>query len=79
MPSDRFGDGVNRDPENDPFACSLCGCYLGERDRVAGENCCGDCRRESNAPGDGESRDGAGHVRPVPPGVPSRPDGDADE
>lgn len=27
-------------------------------------------------PGDGESRDGAGHIRPVPPGVPPRPEED---
>jgi hypothetical protein len=32
-----------------------------------------------NSLDDGGSWDGAGHVRPVPPRVHSRPDGDADE
>lgn len=30
-------------------------------------------------PRDGESRDGAGHIRPVPPGVPNAPESDAVE
>lgn len=28
------------------------------------------------SPRDGESWDGTGHIRPVPPGVPPRPEGD---
>jgi hypothetical protein len=37
------------DPENDPFACSLCGGYLNESQRVAGHDYCRDCRREGGA------------------------------
>ena len=65
--------GVNN-PEDDPFACSLCGCYLSETDRIDGSDFCPDCRRASNQPRDGESWDGAGHVRPVPAGVPMTPE-----
>jgi hypothetical protein len=34
------------DPEDDPFACSLCGTYLPGLDRVRGEDYCGSCRSE---------------------------------
>ena len=27
------------DPEDDPFACSICGCYIGELKRIKGEPC----------------------------------------
>ncbi len=37
---------AQRDPENDPFACSLCGCYLGEAARVSGEDYCESCRHD---------------------------------
>lgn len=33
-------------PEDDPFACSLCGLYLSELQRVSGHDYCRDCRRE---------------------------------
>lgn len=35
-----------RDPENDPFACSLCGEFLGETKRVRGDDYCDACKRE---------------------------------
>jgi len=33
---------------------------------------------DGETPGDGESKDGAGGVRPVPPHVPNTPDGDGE-
>lgn len=34
------------DPEDDPFACSLCGVYLGTVDRIEGHDYCEGCRRQ---------------------------------
>lgn len=34
------------DPEDDPFACSICGCYLSELQRVRGDDHCESCKRE---------------------------------
>lgn len=34
------------DPEDDPFACSICGAPLGELKRVEGEEHCDGCQRE---------------------------------
>lgn len=34
------------DPEDDPFACSLCGCALGSVKRLAGEEYCDPCQRD---------------------------------
>jgi len=31
------------DPEDDPFACGGCGCYLGERKRIKEEGFCDAC------------------------------------
>lgn len=33
-------------PEEDPFACSLCGCALGTAKRISGEEYCDACQRE---------------------------------
>lgn len=45
--SESPSSGVARpDPEDDPFACSLCGHYLGESRRVQGEDYCESCERE---------------------------------
>lgn len=45
--SDTPTDGVEqRDPEDNPFDCSLCGCYLGSGKRLAGEEYCDACARE---------------------------------
>jgi hypothetical protein len=40
------GRATPRDPENDPFACSICGQPLGELKRVEGEEYCDACLRE---------------------------------
>lgn len=37
------------DPEDDPFACSLCGCAIGEIKRIKGEEYCDTCAREIGA------------------------------
>lgn len=42
-------DMEQRDPEDDPFACSLCGCYLGELKRVKGDDYCDACARDIGA------------------------------
>lgn len=34
------------DPEDDPFACSLCGGYMSSRERLSESDCCDSCRRE---------------------------------
>lgn len=38
--------GTDRDPEDDPFACSICGEPLGEVKRVEGDDYCDACQRE---------------------------------
>lgn len=40
------GRATPRDPEDDPFACSLCGQPLGELKRVEGEDYCDACLNE---------------------------------
>jgi len=47
-----FGDGGSNsesqpDPDDDPFACSLCGCYLGELTRVQGNDYCDACQHDT--------------------------------
>jgi hypothetical protein len=76
MSRDQSTEGTDRDPERNPFACSWCGCFLSETERLGGREYCTDCHREPNRPRDGESRDGAGHIRPVPPHVPPTPEVD---
>lgn len=34
-------------PEDDSFACSLCGCYLGERKRLQGDEYCDACQHDT--------------------------------
>lgn len=43
------GHADRPDPEDDPFACSRCGCFLGSLDRARGEDYCPDCRSENAA------------------------------
>lgn len=33
------------DPEDDPFACGICGCSLPESKRILGEEYCDGCQR----------------------------------
>lgn len=47
--TDGGADIERPDPEDDPFACSICGGPLGELDRVEGRDYCGSCRREYGA------------------------------
>ncbi|WEL29817.1 hypothetical protein [Haloferax volcanii] len=65
-----------RDPADDPFACSICGCYLGEFDRVRGEDYCESCRRESAARPSDEAHLGHG---PIPDGGPYDVDVEAEQ
>ena len=37
------------DPEDDPFACSICGHYLVTVERVRGDDYCGSCKRQYGA------------------------------
>jgi len=48
MSNDTDDEGIDHrpDPEDDPFACSLCGCYLGEVKRISGEEYCDSCQRD---------------------------------
>lgn len=39
-------NGGRPDPDDDPFACSLCGHYLSSVERVEGHDYCRSCRRE---------------------------------
>jgi hypothetical protein len=58
--------------------CNLCH----NADRLKGSRYCGSCGGgpvTDDSPGDGESRDGSGGVRPVPPGVPNTPEGYDDD
>ena len=43
------GQAERPDPEDDPFACSLCGEYLCSAKRVSGEEYCDSCQRELGA------------------------------
>lgn len=42
--SEKCADGTERpDPEDDPFACNGCGCYLHELKRIEGDEFCDCC------------------------------------
>lgn len=48
--SEKVAEVVDRPtPEDDPFACSLCGCYLGTAKRISGDDYCDACAREIGA------------------------------